>query len=66
MQIKRNKTKRKIVFVRRKNLIFCDKRIFDSQVCSKLMVVRSLCPTDDVELDEYLGWKTIFSILGRP
>jgi hypothetical protein len=27
-------------------------------------VVKS--PTDDVELDEYLGWKTIFSILGRP
>jgi hypothetical protein len=65
MQIKRNKTKRKIVFVRRKNLIFCDKRIFDSQVCSKL-IFRSLSPTDDVELDEYLGWKTIFSILGRP
>jgi hypothetical protein len=65
MQIKRNKTKRKIVFVRRKNLIFCDKRIFDSQVCSKL-IFRSLSPTDDVELDEYLGWKTIFLILGRP
>jgi hypothetical protein len=49
-----------------KNLNFCDKRIFDSQVCSKL-VFRSLpIPADDVELDEYLGWKTIFSILGRP
>jgi hypothetical protein len=30
-------------------------------------MVKSLAsPTDDVELDEYLGWKTIFSILGRP
>jgi hypothetical protein len=30
-------------------------------------MVKSLpIPTGDVELDEYLGWKTIFSILGRP
>jgi hypothetical protein len=29
-------------------------------------MVRWLSPTDDVELDEYLGWKTIFTILGRP
>jgi hypothetical protein len=64
-QIKRNKTK-DCFFVRRKNLIFCDKRIFDSQVCSKLMVKSLPIPTGDVELDEYLGWKTIFSILGRP
>jgi hypothetical protein len=30
-------------------------------------MVKSLpSPTGDVELDEYLGWKTIFLILGRP